>query len=417
MSLLKDVSYSPYSTAYSHALIDHLPCHQDIFHRVMAFFGFAVHFHDKEHNISFYIRVKDLVAHLCDTPNADISGSALATSKKLRRLALEAIHPITTKPATIADLHSLFEHFRQSALLVRLHEATRVETSVEAAAKALEAAKGRHLDILEYNPSELMYRLRPGDIFFKKQPHETWHPVVFGQWIASFFRRQDDREAYKFSHVAIYLGNGKIGEATPNHGDNEVRVVKLEDSRFALQPGSPIQYVVVRHTDPELARQAAEVAEQIATRNCDCAKKEGHQYTYRDAVFSSLLPHNFGPFARYRYIKQWLLDREGERPKDLIKEKDFFCSYYVAYALQVAEGQRVMQEMIGRYDTPSDLNDFISRGKWGYNRVIALWKKMNKEIKLAFDAKRVTPQDLINLVAKNPDSFRNVHVIRAAPAA
>lgn len=424
MNSIKAVSYNPYSTEYSHFLADNVTHYESFVESVrcwfLSFFGRTILVHDQEHNKSFYIRIQDLVSHLCKTPYSKISETMLAISPHLNRLALEALHPFLGEKVSSESVCALFSKFRSLDFLCQLDDSRDIQTSIQAASAQFEKLKSLDSEILNFNKDTLLNNLKPGDILFKKLPHDSKNTVVFGQWLLSpLLTGKQEREAYKYSHAMIYLGDGKFAEATPNHGKSEVRTFDIKDPKFALESSSPIQYVVARHKDADLARQAAEIASTIA-QNCACSSGI-HDYDYVDALRSIYLPSNFGLFARYRYNKQFYLDRRGEPPTEFFGTKDFFCTYFVGYSYQTAESRKVMPQIQEPDDAPikgSNVFYPLIRALWGFPRVIWNWASMSEKVELQFDAKRLTPEDFRNFMVTHPGIFRDCFLIRAenAPA-
>lgn len=422
MSASEIISYNRYSDDHSLSLAENVKKDEGIKGWILAWLGCSIPVYDEEHNKTVYWRLQDLVAKLCDTPNTEVTGAMLGTSKDLHRLAVETLHPIIGETITVDKVNALFSDFRSIGLLCTLESSSDAETAIQSASEQFEALKARDLQVLTFDADTLLSALKPGDILFKKQPYNSGNTVIFGQRLFSHFKRgTQERESYKFSHALLYIGNGRFVEASPNHGKSEVRTFDIDDPKFALEMSSAVQYLVTRHEDPEIAQNAAEIASKIAVNAA--AGSGDHNYGYLNALRSIYLSSDFGRFGRYRYYKQYYLDRQGEMPIDAIGHKNFFCTYLVGYAYQTAEARKVMPEIVSDPDAapPKGSNPFFSwlnRGFWTHPKISTYWNAMTEKIKLLFDAKRVTPQDFRNFKAAKPDIFRDLFLIRAenAPA-
>lgn len=422
MTSAEILTYNRYSDDYSLSLAEKVTKDEGLIGWILAWLGYSIPVYDEEHNKTVYLRLQNLVAQLCDTPNTEVTSAMLGTSKDLNRLVVETLHPVIGETTTVEKVNALFTNFRSVGLLSTLENSSDAETAVQAASEQFEALKARDLRVLTFDAGTLLNALRPGDILFKKQPYNSSNTVIFGQRLFSYFKRgTQERESYKYSHALLYIGDGRFVEATPNHGKSEVRTFDIDDPKFALETGSPAQYLVMRHADPEIAQNAAEIASKIAENAAIGAGD--HNYGYLNALRSIYLSSDFGRFGRYRYYKQYYLDRQGEKPIDAIGDKNFFCTYLVGYAYQTAEGRKVMPDIVPDPDAapPKGSNPFFSwikRGFWTHPKISTYWNAMSEKIKLLFDAKRLTPMDLRNFKAAQPDIFQDVFLIRAenAPA-
>lgn len=378
-------------------------------------FGYALCVYDQDAHQHYYLKCKDVMARLFDTSPKTFR---LADSKKLHRLLWETLNPVVGEKILAQQITELFQSFCNAEFIVKLTTAKDAGQAEDLAEKQFEKLKTRHLQVLTFKSQNLLKTLKPGDIFFKKMPHDTKHIVVLGQWlIKPLLFGTTEREAYKYSHVAIYLGNGKIAEAVPDSGGCDVRIIDIHDKRFSIEDCPNSQYLVSRFTDPTLASTAAKVAEKVAEQVIGC-KKTTFRYTKIQAIRSVWHPSFFGPFARYRYLKQYIDDHRNELPKEFTALKSFFCSYFVAYSFQTAESRTVIPAILGTKDVPpkgfTAFGSAIFRGIWARIRRYQTWEEMGQRIQLKFDAKRLTPQDFRNFIVGHRKLFQDVCVIRKA---
>ncbi len=383
---------------------------------VLYLFDCAIRVHDEKAQKSFYLNVNRIVEEICKNPD----GGAVAASKKIRNLVLETVNPVIRKKIAIESVSKLFADFRSSEFIQQIKEIKDPQKGEALVAKRLEALKNRHLEIILFKKETLVQKLKPGDILFKKQPRESKNVVVLGQWMVNpLISGQKERESYKYSHAALYLGDGKVAEAVPNSKGSEVRILDIDDPGFDLHGA---EYLVSRSEDEELARTAAEIGMKTAQNAgpSSCPNETVFKYTRLQAMRSIWHPSFFGPFARYRYLKQYHDDHANLLPKDFIQLKSFFCSYFVGYCFQTAESRRIMPAILGENDAPpnglTSVDSAIFRGLWARLRRLQAWTPMSEKVQLQFDAKRLTPQDLRNFIVgseKGKNLFKDRFLVQA----
>lgn len=385
---------------------------------ILSLFVQTIRVEDEEHHKTYYLKVKGLVKHLC-RDNTEVLGDYLSNSEDLNRLALETFNPVIGRRVYTKDVAALFHDFRSSEFMQSIKQTYDPLLAEKLASAQFEKLKERHLEVLPYDRSILMQKLKPGDIFFKKLPHDAEHPVIFGQKLFQpLIIGEKERESYKYSHVAIYLGNGKVAEAVPDKHGSDVRIIDLADPHFALE--FPKQYLVARCSDEALAATAVAVAAKVADEVGENQGETSFKYTKFQALRSIWHPYFFGPLSRYRYMKQYIDDHKNQVPVDFIQPKSFFCSYFVGYSYQTAESRSIMPDMLGETDAPlkmlTPIGNAISRGIWARLRRIQFWKGMSERIRLQFDAKRLTPQDFRNFMIgeeRGRNLFKDIYLIKA----
>jgi len=375
-----------------------------------------VMFSVKSGNQDFYINLSDFAKKACEVENSSLSPELFANAALLQVLFYETLSPIIGDATTIDTVNEVYKQFR-SANVTDLTCASDDQEALSLAIEGIEKLKLERLgvDIIRYDAYDLESRLQPGDILFKRQLAMQDHPVVLGQGLARplLFSKRVEREAYKYSHAAIYIGDGKIAEAVPHDSGDEIRILNLSDPRFALDSEHEAAYMVARPTDPTLGEEAAEAAKKVAEEVPPADQEQEvttHRYTKWQALRSLYHPVNFGPYARYHYLKQYEDARHDRPPVEFTDEKNFFCSYLVGYAYQRAESCRVCPQMLGENDAPSEglvpvIGTPIRREAWALLRRLQHYTEMDEKIKLKFHAKRLTPQDLANYVINNPQLF------------
>lgn len=377
-----------------------------------GFFNRALKIVDKDSGHKFYFNKKELLAHFCDAAHIAMTSK---NKDKLMTAMVEVLNPIKGKELTLDKVNKIYKEISES---FNQQHATGLDLL-----QKFEELKKRHLTILTYNSTDLLKNLKPGDIFFKKNPENSDNIVVIGQKLFTpvLLSKLVEREGYKYSHAALYMGDGIVAEAvTAQDGGVQLRSVMLEDSRFALDHEHGYNYVVSRSEDEELANEAVRIAKKIvkAAEPEDVKQKNSnkHKYSFVNAVRSIYHSSHFGFFAKRRYFQQYIDHKQDRSPLDFLSPKDFYCSNFVSYCYQTAESLKVAPKLIGEHSHPTNLGtgfgNALSRFFWA---CINRWqhiRDLDKHVKMKFDAQWVTPQDLRNFVLSNPKLFNDKFYIQ-----
>lgn len=343
-------------------------------------------------NQTYYVAISDLANRICSKPPEN--------ALKIHRLMLEILNPMRKDVVTVEQI----EELRKEGPFDQLSD------------ERIDSLRTRHVERLPFD--RLVERLKPGDLIFKKMPDDSDHMVVWGQrafqWIIP---GRKEREASKFSHVAIYLGNGKIAEAVPQKNGCDVRTLSISDERFKLHDG--IRYQIVRPVDEELGKAAARIAGQVAPNVPENTNLEtNHKYSRYRAGLSVLRNSSFGPFGRQRYVRGYDDKAKDQIAKDYFTVKQFFCSNFASYCYQVAESEKIMPAIIkGKTspDVPVPIVKSVWRNGWSRFNALKYWSEMSEHVKMKFDAKHMTPQDLRNFIKRNPDQFTDLYLVSEKP--
>lgn len=384
----------------------HTDCkkHSGIYGWLQRLFGKAIAVVNDNEKTVYYHKI-DLIKKLCLASNISFNTVDI---NRLESVIMEVLHPIKGMNITAKKIESVFQEVGTSLN----HEVGNKEDLIA----KLNALKCKHLTILAYKPHHLLENLKPGDIFFKLNPTNSDNMVVRVQKISQHFLRGKlvEREGYKHSHTAIYLGDGKIAEAVPGHdGGVQLRSLDLEDSRFAINQEH--DYLISRCVDAELGAEAALIAAQVVKKAKPEKEKQvnsnRHKYAFINAARAVYHSASFGLFAKQRYLKQYIDHKHGTEPMDFMAPKEFFCSNFVAYCYQTAESLKIAPKIIGENNAPP--RSFTSFGAAMYRGIWARvnrWKNLfewDRQVKMKFDAKWMTPHDFRNFVVRNPNLFQD----------
>jgi len=365
-----------------------------------------------------YIEISSLIKNLCCSPYQ----ANIAQDKKVQNLILEILNPIIGNPISYQSVADLVHQVRFSSLPSKLKTTSSFEAAHKEVILKLEEIKEKRLAKISFEVEELKKQLKPGDLLFRKISPENHNSIVTVQ---TFFKplifNKKDREGNTYSHVALYLGDGRIAEAAwPTGRGDEIRILRLEDERFSLSYGNKNTYLVTRCTDSILAQKATEVAARVAyplpPLNMDQKQKTPFRYTILQAARSMWHPHFFGPMGKYRYLKQYIDYKRQTTPVDFMHPKKFFCSYLVGYSYQVAEAMKMLPSILGENDRPpkgfTQFDHALFRGLWARLRRWQHYFKLDNHVQMKFDAKRLSPQSFRTFIVRNPQLFKDVFLIK-----
>lgn len=389
---------------------------------LLNWMGFAYKVVDDSSHKSFYLSRQGLASLTTAGLETSISISA-DKSRRVSKRILEILNPVIGKDILVSKIHELAE-------VIQKQQTIQTTQDVDGLIEKLEEIRDKHLQFLPLVLPLLKNVLKPGDMLFKKQYEDNKNPVCDAQrCFQGFIKGNKEREAYKFSHVAVYVGDGQIAEAVTRKGtDPQVRVISLDDPHFALMKKN--QYCVVRPTNKRLGKKAAKVFKSFATPfipkdaagdNLADEKKPALKYNYIEAARSLWHSTKFSYFAKQRYLKYYSDYADKLPPTQIISPRQLFCSYAVAMSYQIADAlvKRKtppvrLKEIVG--ETPTKYGNryirAIVRGIWSRYHAIINGKALEQFVQLKFDALRMNPQDLRNYVLLHPEQFTNKYIIK-----
>lgn len=310
--------------------------------------------------------------------------------------------------------------------LAKIRETAKEVASSENIIAKLEEIRDRHLPKYNLNDPKLKDILKPGDIIFKKYHEDNSNIICRMQKLfKAIIMGKKEREGHKFSHAAMYVGNGQVAEAVTPHGkDPQVRILDFNDPRFALITKN--EYRVVRPTNDQLGAKAAQVfrsfAKAIQPSTTDPVTRiKALKYNFIEAARSLWHSSTFGYFARQRYLKYHADYADGATPTQVLLPRRLFCSYAVSLAYQVADGltlrdkgRRTIKDIVGTPPTRigNPIIRTIVRAVWSRYHAIVNRKAIDKFVQIKYDAVRANPQDMRNFVLRNPALFRDRLIVK-----
>lgn len=302
---------------------------------------------------------------------------------------------------------------------------------------------------------ELEKYLRPGDIIFfqNKQlftKRTSTRLIMRGQLLAKLWLEgKTEPFARTYTHVAIYIGNGKIAEAVPGEHGNDVRILPLSDRHFKLNPGDERQYKICRPLDKKMAKKAARLASQYAEDKgeildrleiikkkklfekdplsiipqlqAQCKTKA--QYSRLKAAASLFGNANFSENVKKRVLHQILeSSRQIPNPKNGKNEQQdsetFFCSHFVGECLQRGNALQLLPEIKRlikdrKIDEMPDINgpNGLKLARKWVKDTLKKCPDIWDNLKLKYDSEYLSPQKFRSIVSSNPDLFRDIYTI------
>ncbi len=371
---------------------------------VSHFFGFTIRVKCGED--TKYYHKDELMKQLFDAAHCTATH---AERKNLSRTFLEVLQPIEGKPITAKKVQKVFDYFKENV--------EQETITAEALREKFECFKTRKLTVLKVSDKSFLDQLKPGDIVFRKIADSASNIVVTAQKIFKGVTLAPlrDREGYKYSHAAIYIGDGQVAEAmTVPNGGVELRRINMLDPEF-LDMSNGTQFLISRPQNSEIGKKAVEYAKAISA-DCthkplekDAGKKHPHKYAFINALRSLWHSCSFGHFAKQRYLKAYVDAKNNEAPQSFVFFKNFFCSNFVSYCYQAAESQTVIPEIMGSNEMPGAsktvLGKALERGFWSRINSIRYSSALTEKVKFQYDSKWLTPQDLRHFIVGHPNLF------------
>lgn len=376
--------------------------------RLLKFFGKAVKVRSSDDTI-LYVKPETITHQLLHGRNVSKDTEKLVTKR-----IVEIADPMTTQPLSLDKLNAIFQTFIRDAASNALDTDDAIIDEIENIKLELDNIKPiAFSDKL----SEIASLLQPGDILVKKY-HESHDNIICT--LQHLFRRNGYREAYKCSHLAVYLGeiNGKpwIAEATmPHGGEAQVRRIELDDERFA--PRSMNQYVIIRNNNSDEAQKMAQLAKNYTIKMFpadDTINEDyegGTKYTFFEAARSLWHLPNLGPYGRHRLFKYYADYKHNIPFEYLGKERTFFCSHFALAMESLAEMDKseAFQKFIEKHPIPrlydenksgmalkiSKLWYSIRKGLWARQLAFKHGQEIKNALHTHLDPLRSSPQDTV----------------------
>lgn len=390
--------------------------------KCLEIFGQAIEVWDTEKKQHVYYSKHHLVKALLGE-NADLSKMNQIVEK-----ILEVVNPFTQQKVTLTDLKQCYE--------MVAHQTETYESCIDKLESIKKQLHPVNQFTYEKDLSELGEILQPGDIIVRKYHEDNANPICTLQKI---FRKSAYREAYKFSHVAIYLGkksDGKywVAEASlPKDNDPQIRRLQIDDEKFNLKDKN--QYLVIRNANHEVAKETARIANLYALKMLPVKealsnvqdRESSVKYNHFEALRSLWHSNKFDYFAKQRIFKYYS-DYSNKIPFQYITDKrKLFCSQFSFLSIQMAEAKKseVFQEIMSENPPPANnenqytgiakffakVSYVVRRAFWSRMMAIKYSQKMDQAFTTKVDFLRTTPQDTVNYLLVNNNNYKAVGFI------
>ncbi|MCE5316479.1 MAG: hypothetical protein LLG04_03830 [Parachlamydia sp.] len=380
---------------------------------ILSLFGQSFEVFDENKKQAFYVSKSGLVKLVTAGQGSELQNTAMK-SDRVKDRVLEVLNPVLNKTIRLSKIQETAKKI-----------GSKPSSSEQLIAK-LEEIRDRHLPKLNLNDPKLKDVLKPGDIIFKKY-HEDNPSIIckMQKLFKAIIVGKKEREGHKFAHAAMYVGNGEVAEAVTPHGkDPQVRVLRLDDPRFALIAKN--EYRIVCPSDEQLGAKAALVFRSFSrsiqpSTEPKTTRIKALKYNFIEAARSLWHPSNFDYFARQRYLKYHADYADGATPTQIIMPRRLFCSYAVSLAYQVADGLTVrekgpktLEAIVGTPPTRigNPIIRTIVRAIWSRYHAIVNRKAINNFVKVKYDAVRANPQDMRNFIIRHPQLFCDHMIVR-----
>jgi len=257
------------------------------------------------------------------------------------------------------------------------------------------------------NASVLEEKLQVGDIIMWYCPTNVAPKIAMlrgGQTVAKLYTQKSTDVSENFIHVSMYVGNGQIAEATG------VGVIQspLSGERYKLPTDSHEGFLIIRPTNPLMAQEAARIAEKVTARGGP------HQYSVAKALFSIATSSELTDESLKRFLKGAAFAINDIQPVDRNGIRDFFCSYFVAWACQASEAKNVIEKInenlpdnqkitIPDVKEKSPEEAGVTLENWAKQTAAQHRNALKENISLTLDPKYTTPQRFYGFVLDHPE--------------
>lgn len=258
-------------------------------------------------------------------------------------------------------------------------------------------------------------KLQPGDIVLK---YEKQNPDIKGRIIqlGQKIRKNEQPESHFYIHAGIYLGSGRIAEATSSDLGDLIESY-IHGPRFTFEEKSG-ELRIFRILDPKMAKEMAKIASSIVKFPFTVGEqKETGRYDLKKAIFSTLLNPGSPTKRLKQLLKAGFYATAGGDPIKGKKHKDFFCSYLVAWAMQGADAKRAIEAYNHSHDEKITLpnlrhipvEDRHAKVKqWADEIIIKHGSELESLVAIDLDAKTCSPARLVDFMMKNRGLFEYI---------
>lgn len=270
-----------------------------------------------------------------------------------------------------------------------------------------------------YNKEWMKTNLQPGDIMICRYFHGAKRGLIDGAiyGLQTLHEMGVDGKREKEStfngHVAIYIGEGKIAEASIG-GGHDIRILDVDHEQVKIEKGMQFEWVVVRPKDSSFAQRVAQLATQYADTEEEVMANNGKsEARYAFLTGMRALYHNtlFRNGAKGMLIKEYYDQLRGEnKPTHVMKGKrDFYCSEFASYVLQSAEANQVLPKILTEEDRVAEDANTLQAGLKARRMARKYADELDQQIQMQYDPKWMTPVKFRQFVIQHPELFEDLY--------
>lgn len=384
---------------------------------ILTFFGQALKVEAAEGHYN-YVKISELkekyvFCHLKDIKHSEVK---LARNDKIiNDLFLSTINPLRGQVVSKETLEKFSKKAFKHGLNYSSTEPKEIYSSLRKIRASIHSKEGMTTD-----QKKFIGNIQLGDIIFHRTDDTVHSDIVQIQGIANALGFEcKHRDGVHHNHVYMCAKVDEFGKkwfaeaAWPSGKRDEIRLVSEDDvARCFLKQDHGAISEIFRCSDSDLAarasKEACDVTTQLMPENVDRDEDPTElRYTKMEGAKALFYPSSFGHIAKTR-LYQWIrTTQNGGMPSVFKKPTDFFCSYLVGYAYQVAEGRPIVAELEKGKETSDEggLINLIRAHVFAFRHR----KYLEQEMQFSkFDAKRSTPGDLYSWVVENKQLFTSI---------
>lgn len=275
-------------------------------------------------------------------------------------------------------------------------------------------------------PSEVAKFLKPGDILIKYSDGVVYNidrQIWLGHKITLSTRgyKFNLPDPWRITHCLLAQGGSRISDANEVTNGPNIRTIDFFKHKV-FDDSLSVRYMIFRPKDPQIGLQAAIDAQKFTVPfvpDPQLVDTTAH-FAHNRGAYAMIVPAKMTKEGVKRFIKAaiygQILHRDEQVPSKKNGLRDYYCSYFINWCYQSAEGDRLFKNL----GIQMKRTDFETNGRPDPQKVSAAAKKLagNPQIARAIrnivfnkDAKWANPIDTLDIVM-NKGAFDLVGVLK-----